>query len=83
MKARQFLDLEKKERKDRPFRKNDNDREEHGEHRGGYKSRDGKGGKERFDRRSKGRPFGKGKDFGNKRNFGKDHKNDHDDEIED
>ena len=76
-------DLEKKERKDRPFRKNDNDREEHGEHRGGYKSRDGKGGKERFDRRSKGRPFGKGKDFGNKRNFGKDHKNDHDDEIED
>jgi putative N6-adenine-specific DNA methylase len=76
-------DLEKKERKDRPFRKNDTDREERGERKGGYKGRGSKGGNERFDRRAKGRPFGKGKDFGNKRNFGRNNRNDHDDEIED
>ena len=75
-------DLEKKERKDRPFRKNDADREERGERKGGYKSRGGKGGNERFDRRAKGRPFGKGKDFGNKRT-GKNYNNEHHDEIED
>ena len=76
-------DLEKKERKERPFRKNDSDREELGERKGGYKNRPGKGGKERFDRHTKGRPSGKGKEFGNKRNFDKDYRNNHDDDIED
>ena len=77
-------DLEmKKERKERPFRMNDTDREERGERKGGYKSRGGKGGNERFDRRTKGRPFGKGKDFGNKTYFGNNNRNNHDDEIED
>ena len=76
-------DLEKKERKERPFRKNDSDREELGERKGGYKNRPGKGGKERFDRHAKGRPSGKGKEFGNKRNFDKNYRNNHDDDIED
>ena len=76
-------DLEKKDRKERPFRKNDSDREELGERKGGYKNRPGKGGKERFDRHTKGRSFGKEKDFGNKRNFDKDYRNNHDDDIED
>ena len=76
-------DLEKKERKERTFRKNDSDREELGERKGGYKNRPGKGGKERFDRHTKGRSFGKGKDFGNKRNFDKDYRNNHNDDIED
>ena len=76
-------DLEKKERKERPFRKNDSDREELGERKGGYKNRPGKGGKERFDRHTKGRPSGKGKEFGKKRNFDKNYRNNHDDDIED
>ena len=75
-------DLEKKERRERPFRKNDSEREERGDRKGGYKGRDSKGGHDRFDRHAKGRSYGKGKDFGKKRNFSKGHTHD-DDEIED
>ena len=50
-------------------------REELGDRKGGYKNRPGKGGKERFDRHTKGRPSGKGKEFGKKRNFDKNYRN--------
>ena len=81
-------DIEKKERKERSFRKEDADRDERQdrrgkERRGDYKGGSGKGGQDRFDRRAKGRPFGKGKDFGKEKNFGKGKSYDNNPRIDD
>ena len=80
--------IEKKDRRERSFRKEDAERDERQnrrgkERKGNYKGGAGKGGHDRFDRQAKGRPFERGKDFGKGKNFGKRKSYDNDPRIDD
>ena len=80
--------IEKKDRRERSFRKEDAERDERQDRRGkerkgNYKGGAGKGGHDRFDRQAKGRPFERGKDFGKGKNFGKRKSYDNDPRIDD
>ena len=80
--------IEKKDRRERSFRKEDAERDERQDRRGkerkgNYKGGVGKGGHDRFDRQAKGRPFERGKDFGKGKNFGKRKSYDNDPRIDD
>ena len=80
--------IEKKDRRERSFRKEDAERDERQDRRGkerkgNYKGGAGKGSHDRFDRQAKGRPFERGKDFGKGKNFGKRKSYDNDPRIDD
>lgn len=80
--------IEKKDRRERSFRKEDAERDERQDRRGkerkgNYKGGAGKGGHDRFDRQAKGRPFERRKDFGKGKNFGKRKSYDNDPRIDD
>ena len=81
-------DIEKKDRRERYFKKEDSEQDERKaprdkDRKGNYKGGTGKGGHDHFERRAKGRPFERGKDFGKGKEFRKRKSYDNDPRMDD
>ena len=81
-------DIEKKDRRERYFKKEDSEQDERKaprdkDRKGNYKGDTGKGGHDHFERRAKGRPFERGKEFGKGKEFRKRKSYDNDPRMDD